>query len=85
VWNLVCHISGRIQAEDGREQGPAEGTGASVGGGKRRPEKSLVEELFDLFVSPNIINVITSWRKRWAGHVARTGEEKCIRSFAETS
>jgi hypothetical protein len=32
------------------------------------------EELNDLYSSPNIIRVIKSRRKRWAGHVARMGE-----------
>ena len=34
------------------------------------------EELNDLYSSPNIVRVITCRRMRWAGHVARTGEEK---------
>ena len=32
------------------------------------------EELNDLYSSPNIVRVIKSRRKRWAGHVARMGE-----------
>jgi hypothetical protein len=31
-------------------------------------------ELNDLYSSPNIVRVIKSRRKRWAGHVARMGE-----------
>ena len=34
------------------------------------------EELNDLYFSPNIVRVITSRRMRWAGHVARMGEER---------
>jgi len=34
------------------------------------------EELNDLFSSPNIVRVIKSRRMRWAGHVARMGEER---------
>jgi hypothetical protein len=34
------------------------------------------EELHDLYASPNIIRVIKSRRLRWAGHVARMGEER---------
>jgi hypothetical protein len=34
------------------------------------------EKLNDLFSSPNIIRVIKSRRKRWAGHVARMGEDR---------
>ena len=37
------------------------------------------EELNDLYSSPNIVQVIKSRRMRWAGHVARMGEERgCI-------
>ena len=33
------------------------------------------KELNDLYFSPNIVRVIKSRRMRWAGHVARMGEE----------
>jgi len=40
------------------------------------------EELNDLYSSSNIVWVIKSRRMRWAGHVARMGEEKgCIGSW----
>ena len=40
------------------------------------------EELNDLYSSPNIVRVIKSRRMRWAGHVARMGEERgCIGSW----
>jgi len=39
------------------------------------------EELNGLYSSPNIVRVIKSRRMRWAGHVARMGEERvCIES-----
>ena len=42
------------------------------------------EELNDLYSSPNIEQVIKSRRMRWAGHVARMGEERgCIESWWE--
>ena len=34
------------------------------------------EALNDLYSSPNIVRVIKSGRMRWAGHVARMGEER---------
>ena len=37
------------------------------------------EELNDLYYSPNIVRVIKSRRMRWAGHVARMGEESGCR------
>ena len=36
------------------------------------------EELNGLYSSPNIVRVIKSRRMRWAGHVARMGEERGI-------
>jgi hypothetical protein len=38
------------------------------------------EELNDLCSSPNIVRVIKSRRMRWAGHVARMGEERGVYS-----
>jgi len=35
-------------------------------------------ELNDLYSSPNIVPVIKSRRMRWAGHVARMGEERGV-------
>jgi len=47
--------------------------------GPRRDEvtgewKRLLNELNDLYSSPNIVWVIKWRRKRWAGHVARMSE-----------
>jgi len=36
------------------------------------------EELNDLYSSPNIVRVIKSRRMRWAGHMARMGEERVV-------
>jgi len=48
--------------------------------GERR--KLHNEELNDLYSSPNIVRVIKPRRMRWAGHVARMGEERgCIGSW----
>jgi len=45
-------------------------------------EETAYEELNDLYSSPNIVRVIKSRRMRWAGHVARMGEERgCIGSW----
>ena len=51
--------------------------------GPRRNEvtgewRRLHNELNDLYSSPNIVQVIKSRRMRWAGHVARTGEERGV-------
>jgi hypothetical protein len=34
------------------------------------------EELYDLYSSPNITQVIKARRMRWAGHVARMGNRR---------
>jgi hypothetical protein len=36
------------------------------------------EELHDLYFSPSIMRLIKSRRMRWAGHVARMGEEEHV-------
>jgi len=36
------------------------------------------EELNDLYTSHNIVRVLKSRRMRWAGHVARMGEERGV-------
>ena len=44
--------------------------------GERR--RLHIEELNDLYSSPNIVWVIKSRRMRWAGHVARMGKERGV-------
>ena len=51
--------------------------------GPRRDEvtgewRRLHKEINDLYCSPNIVRVIKWRRMRWAGHVARMGEEKGV-------
>ena len=36
------------------------------------------EELNDLYTLPNIVRVVKSRRVRWAGHVARMGEDRGV-------
>jgi hypothetical protein len=36
------------------------------------------EELIDLYSLPNIVRLVKSRRMRWAGHVARTGEDRGV-------
>ena len=36
------------------------------------------EELNDLYFLPNIVRVVKSRRMRWAGHVARMGEDRDV-------
>jgi hypothetical protein len=39
------------------------------------------EELYILYSSPNVIRQVKSRRMRWAGHVARIGEERNMYRF----
>jgi hypothetical protein len=39
------------------------------------------EELNDLYSLPNIVRVVKLRRMRWAGHVARMGEESGVHRF----
>ena len=43
--------------------------------------KLHIEELNDLFSSPNIVRVIKSRRMRWARHVARMGEGRGVEAY----
>jgi hypothetical protein len=45
-----------------------------IGGGRKLHN----EELRNLYGSPSIISIIKSRSIRWAGHVARMEEDKCI-------
>jgi hypothetical protein len=39
------------------------------------------EELHNFYSSPDIIRQVKSRRMRWAGHVARMGEERKVQGF----
>jgi hypothetical protein len=54
--------------------GPKRG---EITGEWRRLQK---EELYDLYYSPNIIQVIKSRGMRWAGHVAPLGDRRGVHS-----
>ena len=54
----------------GKGQGRDEGTGEWI--------RLHNEELNDFYSSPNIVRALKSRRMRWAGHVARMGEERGV-------
>jgi hypothetical protein len=43
--------------------------------------KLHIEELYDLYSSPNIFRVIKSRRMRFVGHVARMGDRRVVYRF----
>jgi hypothetical protein len=49
--------------------------------GQESGENCINEELRNLYTSPIIIRMTKSRRMRWAGQVARAGEEKCIQDI----
>jgi hypothetical protein len=80
VWSLALREECRLRVFENRVRrrmfGPKRD---EVTGEWRRLQD---EELYALYPSPNIIRVIKSGRLRWAGHVARMGEERCIQGFS---
>ena len=72
-WSLTLREEGKLRVFENMELrrifGPRKD---EVTGKWRRLHK---EELNVLYCSPNIVRVIKSRRMRWAGHVARMGEE----------
>ena len=43
----------------------------------------IIDLINDLYSSPNNVRVIKSRRMRWAGHVARMGEERACMGLCE--
>jgi hypothetical protein len=74
TWSLTLREEGKLRVFENkvlrRIFGPRRD---EVGGEWRRLHN---EELNDLYCSPNIVPVIKWRRIRWAGHVARMGEER---------
>jgi hypothetical protein len=72
-----CHIKGGAKTEGVLEQGPKGNiwTKEGVTGEWRKLHN---EELHILYSFQNIIRQIKSRRMRWAGHVARMGEERKV-------
>jgi PAS domain-containing protein len=78
VWNLVSHIKGtdRLRVFENRALRRIFGPKRDEVTGEWR--KFHNEELHNLYSSPDIIRQIKSTRMRWAGNVARMGEERKV-------
>jgi hypothetical protein len=70
TWSLTLGEEHRLRISENRV--------LKIFGPKREEDGSWRklhnDELHDLYSSPNIVRVIKSRRKRWAGHVERMGE-----------
>jgi hypothetical protein len=68
TWSLTLREEHRFRVFENRVLRGIFGLKSEeVAGGWRRLHN---EELHNLYVSPNTIRVIKSWRTRWSGHVA---------------
>ena len=80
TWSLILREDCRLRVFDNRVLSRIFGTKRDEVTGERRRLHN--KELYALYYSPNIIQVINSRRLRWAGHVARIGEKRCIQGFS---
>jgi hypothetical protein len=78
TWSLTLREELRLRLFENRVLRRMFGTNRDEITGEWR--KLHNEELHILCSSPNIIRQIKSKRTRWAGHVARVGEE-CVQGF----
>jgi hypothetical protein len=79
TWSLTLREERRLRVCENRVLRRIFGPKMDEETGKWR--KLHNEELDDLYLSPNTFRVIKSKIMRWAGPVARMGEERCIQDF----
>ena len=77
TWSLILREERRLRVFENRVLSRIFGPRRDEVIGEWR--KLHNEELNNLYSSPNIVRVIKSRRMRWAGHVARMGEEVVYR------
>jgi hypothetical protein len=78
-WSLTLREERRLKAFENRVLRTIFGPKSDKVTGEWR--KLHIEELNDLYCSPNIVRVIKSRRMEWAGHVARMGEWRDVYRF----
>jgi hypothetical protein len=76
TWSLTLREEHRLRAFENRVLGRIFGPMRDEVTGEWR--KLHNEELHNLYSSPDIIRQVKSRRMRWAGHVARMGEERKV-------
>jgi hypothetical protein len=76
TWSLTLREERRLRVFENREMRRVFGTKREVTGEWRKLHN---EELHDLYSLPNIVRVVKSRRMRWAGHVARMGQDSVYR------
>jgi hypothetical protein len=74
TWSLTLREEHRLRVFENRV--------LRIFGPKREEDGSWrklhIDELHSLYSSPHIVRAIKSRRMRWAGHVARMGEGRCV-------
>jgi hypothetical protein len=78
TWSLTLRKEQRLRVFENRVLRMIFGPKRKEDGSWRKLHN---DELHSLYSSPNIFRVIESRRMRWAGHVARMGEGRCLQSF----
>jgi hypothetical protein len=76
TWSLTLREERRLKVFENRVLKRVFGRKRDVVTGERR--KLHNEEMNDLYTLPNIVRVVKSRRMRWAGHVARMGENSGV-------
>jgi hypothetical protein len=75
IWSLTLGEEHRLRVSENRVLRRIFGPKREEDGSWRKLHN---DELHSLYSSPNIVTVIKSRRMRWAGHVARMGEGRCV-------
>ena len=76
TWSLTLREERRLRVFENRVLRGVFGTNRDELTGEWRKLRN--EELNDLYSLPNIVGVVKSRRMRWAGHVARMGEDRRV-------
>jgi hypothetical protein len=76
AWSLTLRVESRLRVFENRVLRRVFGPNREEVTGELGKLHS--EELNDLYSLPDIVRVVKSRRMRWAGHVARMGEERGV-------